>query len=113
MLLKASGAGDIFFFNTYGGLIEIEVDGDYAKIGFIVAFESTLQYETTWLSGLKRGSGLKNLSLVAMDLSVSFVVAVSFWVQTGGCVPVLAYTRRYKSNAVWTSGIEALAEPWS
>ena len=74
--------GDIFF-NTYGGLIEIEVDGDYVvDAGFIVAFESTLQYETTWLSGLKRGSGLKNLVFGGDGLVCKFRGRGKLWVQT-------------------------------
>ena len=82
MLLKASGHGDIFF-NTYGGLLQVDVDGDYVvDTGFIVAFESTLQYETTWLSGLKRGSGLKNLVFGGDGLVCKFRGRGKLWVQT-------------------------------
>ena len=62
---------------------QVDVDGDYVvDTGFIVAFESTLQYETTWLSGLKRGSGLKNLVFGGDGLVCKFRGRGKLWVQT-------------------------------
>ncbi len=101
MLLKASGVGDLFF-NTYGGLLEVDVDGDYVvDTGFIVAFESTLQYETTWLSGLKRGSGLKNLFFGGDGLVCKFRGRGKLWVQTrrvGSFLSWLTPYRRVQKN---------------
>lgn len=54
-LIQAKGTGDLFF-NTYGSLIEIPVDGDYVvDNGYIVAFEETLEYHTEIVGGLKFG----------------------------------------------------------
>lgn len=52
-LIRASGQGDLWF-NTYGGLIEIEVDGEYiVDTGNVVAFTEGLDYNVTMLSGYK------------------------------------------------------------
>ncbi|PCJ56799.1 MAG: TIGR00266 family protein [Planctomycetota bacterium] len=54
-LIQAKGIGDLFF-NTYGSMIEIPVDGNYVvDNGYIVAFEDTLQYHTEVVGGLKFG----------------------------------------------------------
>ncbi len=52
-LLECSGQGELFV-NAYGGIVEIEVDGQYiADTGHVVAFESTLDFRVRGLGGLK------------------------------------------------------------
>ncbi len=42
------------WFNTFGGLIEVEVDGDHVvDTGHIVAFEESLSYSVESVGGLK------------------------------------------------------------
>lgn len=51
-LLKATGYGDIWF-NSYGGIIEVDVRGSYVvDTGYIVAFEDSLHYKVEVLGGL-------------------------------------------------------------
>ena len=52
-LIKCSGNGDLWF-NSFGGIIEIDVDGEYiVDTGYIVAFDSTLDYNVQAVGGLK------------------------------------------------------------
>ena len=52
-LLRCAGQGDLWF-NTYGAIIEVDVNGGYVvDTGCIVAFTSGLQYNVTMLGGYK------------------------------------------------------------
>lgn len=52
-LIKCSGSGDLYF-NSYGGIIPIDVKGDYVvDTGFIVGFTEGLDYDVTMLGGYK------------------------------------------------------------
>ncbi|RME80532.1 MAG: TIGR00266 family protein [Planctomycetota bacterium] len=52
-LIKVEGEGDVFF-NGYGALVEIPVDGSFVvDTGCIAAFESSLQYKVEMIGGLK------------------------------------------------------------
>lgn len=52
-LIRCSGTGDLWF-NTYGAMIEIDVDGDYVvDTGNIVAFTEGLDYNITKVGGYK------------------------------------------------------------
>lgn len=52
-LIKCSGSGDVWF-NTYGALIEIDVDGEYiVDTGHIVAFNQGLDYDIDSVGGYK------------------------------------------------------------
>lgn len=52
-LIRCSGTGDLWF-NTYGGIIEIDVQDDYiVDTSYIVAFTEGLQYNVTKLGGYK------------------------------------------------------------
>lgn len=52
-LIRASGTGDLWF-NTYGAMIELDVDGHYVvDTGNIVAFTDGLEYEVTKVGGYK------------------------------------------------------------
>ncbi len=52
-LIRCSGNGDLWF-NTYGGMIMLDVDGDYVvDTGNIVAFTEGLEYKITKVGGYK------------------------------------------------------------
>ncbi len=52
-LVKCSGQGDLWF-NSYGGIIEIDVNEGYVvDTGHIVAFTEGLEYSVTTVAGLK------------------------------------------------------------
>ncbi|MFP4555472.1 MAG: TIGR00266 family protein [Bacteroidales bacterium] len=52
-LIKCTGNGDLWF-NTYGALLEIEVDGNYVvDTGYIVGFTEGLEYDVQTLGGLR------------------------------------------------------------
>jgi len=61
-LLEASGNGDLFF-NSFGGIVEKEINGDFiVDTGHVVAFEPSLNYKTSgmgnWKSTMLSGEGL-------------------------------------------------------
>ena len=61
-LLEASGNGDLFF-NSFGGIIEKEINGEFiVDTGHVVAFEPSLTYKISgmgnWKSTLLSGEGL-------------------------------------------------------
>jgi uncharacterized protein (TIGR00266 family) len=52
-LIRCSGQGDLFF-NSYGAMYELDVDGDYiVDTGFIVGFTSGLDYSISRVGGYK------------------------------------------------------------
>lgn len=52
-LIKCSGTGDLWF-NTYGAMIEIDVQGEYVvDTGYIVAFTEGLDYKVQSVGGYK------------------------------------------------------------
>lgn len=52
-LIKCSGEGDLWF-NTYGAMIPIDVQGEYIiDTGYIVGFTEGLEYDVTMLGGYK------------------------------------------------------------
>ncbi len=75
-LIRCSGHGDLWF-NTYGALISIEVDGNYVvDTGHIVAFTHGLQYE------VKGISGYKSLFFSGEGLVCRFSGKGKVWIQT-------------------------------
>ena len=61
-LLEASGNGDLFF-NSFGGIVEKEINGDFiVDTGHVVAFEPSLNYKISgmgnWKSTMLSGEGL-------------------------------------------------------
>ncbi len=80
-LLRATGQGDIWF-SSYGGIIEIPVDGDYVvDTGYIVAFEDSLTYHVEMLGGLSF-RGLKTGILGGEGLVCRFRGKGRLWVQS-------------------------------
>lgn len=86
-LIRCSGVGDLWF-NTYGGIIEIDVSGDYVvDTGYIVAFTEGLDYRVTSVGGYK------SLFFYGEGLVCRFSGQGKVWVQT----------RRVPAFARWLS----------
>ncbi len=75
-LIRCSGQGDLWF-NTFGGMIRIEVNGEYiVDTGHIVAFTEGLQYE------VGRIGGYKSLFFSGEGLVCRFTGRGTLWIQT-------------------------------
>lgn len=75
-LVRASGQGDLWF-NTYGGLIELDLDGDYVvDTGNIVAFTEGLEYS------IGKVGGYKSLFFSGEGLVCRFSGKGKVWIQT-------------------------------
>jgi uncharacterized protein (TIGR00266 family) len=75
-LIQCQGTGDLWF-NTYGALIEIDVDGEYVvDTGHIVAFTDGLDYRITSVGGYK------SLFLSGEGLVCRFSGRGKVWIQT-------------------------------
>lgn len=95
VLLKASGAGDIFF-NSYGAIIQIDVGGDFlVDTGYIVAFEDTLNYQVSVVPGL-RGGGFKRLFFSGEGLVCRFQGQGKLWIQTRYSSPYLSWIHQFR-----------------
>lgn len=91
-LMKASGTGDVFF-NTYGAMLEVDVNGGYVVDNtYVVAFESTLDYRVSTITPKDGGLFKKAKSfLFGGEMFVSrFSGQGKLWVQTRS---VAAFTR--------------------
>ncbi len=75
-LIRCSGRGDLWF-NTYGAMIRIDVDGEYVvDTGFIVAFTEGLDYRVS------RVGGYKSLFLSGEGFVCRFRGQGRLWIQT-------------------------------
>lgn len=75
-LIRASGRGDLWF-NSYGGIIELDVDGDYVvDTGNIVAFTDGLEYR------MSKVGGYKSLFFSGEGLVCRFSGKGKVWIQT-------------------------------
>ncbi len=75
-LVKCTGPGDLWF-NTFGGMIAIDVDGSYTvDTGHIVAFSSSLDYR------VGRIGGYKSLFFSGEGLVCHFSGTGRLWIQT-------------------------------
>lgn len=75
-LVKCTGPGDLWF-NTFGGMIAIDVDGTYTvDTGHIVAFSSSLDYS------VGRIGGYKSLFFSGEGLVCHFSGKGRLWIQT-------------------------------
>lgn len=96
VLLRATGQGDLFF-NTFGGLVEIDVtDEYYVDTGYVAAFEDTLQYKITTLPGLQAKAKLKTFFLGGEGLVCRFSGQGKLWIQTRCPYPFLNWLQRYR-----------------
>ncbi|MAR91729.1 MAG: TIGR00266 family protein [Pseudomonadales bacterium] len=77
-LIRASGQGDLWF-NTYGALIEIDVEEDYVvDTGNIVAFTDGLEYS------ISKVGGYKSLFFSGEGFVCRFRGQGKVWIQTRG-----------------------------
>lgn len=96
--LQAKGTGDLFF-NTYGSIIEMPIDGEHIiDNGHIVAFDETLDYSTEVVGGLKLGL---TTFMSGEGIVCRFRGKGRLWVQTRQIPPYINWAWRYaprKSN---------------
>jgi uncharacterized protein (TIGR00266 family) len=94
-LIKCSGKGDLWF-NSYGGIIPIDVtDGYVVDTGHIVAFTEGLTYE------ISRVGGYKSLFFSGEGLVCKFGGQGRVWIQTRKISPFVTWVnpfRRVKSS---------------
>lgn len=84
-LIRAQGRGDLWF-SSYGGIIEIDIDGDYVvDTGNIVAFTDGLEYSIT-----KMGS-YKSLFFSGEGLVCRFKGRGKVWIQTRKAAAFVAW----------------------
>ncbi|MGA1202000.1 MAG: TIGR00266 family protein [Planctomycetota bacterium] len=94
-VLRVTGTGELFF-NSYGGIEEIEVDGEYVvDNGFAVAWEPALSY------GMKRARKIRSF-LFSDQLILRFEGRGRLWVQSRSPQAFAAWVhpfRPVKSNS--------------
>ena len=94
-LIRASGTGDLWF-NTFGAMIEIDVQGSYVvDTGHIVAFTDGLDYQIRMLGGYK------SLFFSGEGLVCQFSGQGKVWIQTrkiGGFASWIYPFRRVRSK---------------
>lgn len=89
-LIKCSGVGDLWF-NAYGGIIELDVDGDYVvDTGYIVAFTEGLSYD------VKSVGGYKSLFFSGEGLVCRFEGKGKVWIQTKQIAPFANFLYMYR-----------------
>ncbi len=89
-LIKCSGHGDLWF-NSYGGIIEIDVtDGYVVDTGHIVAFTNGLDYSVT------RIGGYKSLFFSGEGLVCRFKGVGKVWIQTRKITPFLGWVNPFR-----------------
>jgi uncharacterized protein (TIGR00266 family) len=75
-MIKCSGTGDLWF-NTFGGLIEIDVKNNYVvDTGYIVGFTEGLRYD------VRPVAGMKSLFFSGEGLVCQFSGEGKVWIQT-------------------------------
>ncbi|MBT5872548.1 MAG: TIGR00266 family protein [Candidatus Latescibacteria bacterium] len=91
-LIRCSGTGDLWF-NTYGGLIELDVSGDYVvDTGHIVAFTEGLDYKVSSIGGYK------SLFLSGEGLVCRFKGEGKVWIQTRQVPPFSAWLYPFRPS---------------
>lgn len=89
-LVRASGQGDLWF-NTYGGMIELDVDGDYVvDTGNIVAFTEGLDYS------ISKIGGYKSLFFSGEGLVCRFKGKGKVWIQTRTAGAFVSWAHWYR-----------------
>jgi uncharacterized protein (TIGR00266 family) len=89
-LIKCSGEGDLFF-NSYGAIIQINVeDGYVVDTGNIVAFTSELEYTVQKLGGYK------SLFLSGEGFVARFTGKGKLWIQTKKVRPLVSFANPFR-----------------
>lgn len=90
-LIKCSGKGDLWF-NSYGGIIPIDVtDGYVVDTGHIVAFTEGLTYE------ISRVGGYKSLFFSGEGLVCKFRGQGRVWIQTRKISPFITWVNPFRT----------------
>lgn len=91
-LIKVSGAGDLWF-NSYGGIMEIDVQDAYVvDTGHIVAFTGGLDYRVS------RVGGYKSLFFSGEGFVCRFSGQGKVWIQTRKVGPLLSFLRPFRPS---------------
>ncbi len=91
-LIKCSGEGDLFF-NSYGGIIEINVnDGYVVDTGNIVGFTEGLSYE------IKSVGSYKSLFFSGEGLVAKFSGSGRLWIQTKKVRPLVSWANPFRPS---------------
>ena len=99
-LIKCSGSGDLWF-NTFGGILEIDVsDGYVVDTGYIVGFTGGLEYR------IERVGGLKSFFLSGEGLVCRFAGTGKIWVQTRQPSPFVGWADFFRPIKTETSTTE-------
>lgn len=89
-LIRASGRGDLWF-NTYGGMIVKDVDGEYVvDTGNIVAFTDGLDYS------IQKFGGYKSLFFSGEGLVCRFRGKGRVWIQTRAPGALLSWVEQFR-----------------
>ncbi|MCT4561806.1 MAG: TIGR00266 family protein [Crocinitomicaceae bacterium] len=84
-LIRCQGSGDLWF-NSYGGIIPIDVDGEYViDTGHIVGFTDGLEYS------VRSVGGYKSLFFSGEGLVCQFRGKGKVWIQTRKLQPFLSW----------------------
>lgn len=91
-LVRCSGRGDLWF-NTYGGMIAVDVDGEYiVDTGHIVAFTEGLEYQ------VGRIGGYKSLFFSGEGLICRFSGRGRLWIQTRKLGAFASWVRPFRPH---------------
>ena len=94
-LIQAIGPGDLWF-SSYGGILEIPVNGSYVvDTGYVVAFEDTLNYSVELLGGLSF-RGLKTGIFGGEGLVCRFSGQGKLWIQSRHLTPLLNFLNAFR-----------------
>lgn len=89
-LIKCSGIGDLWF-NSFGGIIPIDVEDDYVvDTGHIVAFTEGLEYS------ISRVGGYKSLFFSGEGLVCHFRGKGKVWIQTRKISPFIGWINPFR-----------------
>jgi len=89
-LIRCSGSGDLWF-NSYGGILEIDVeDGYVVDTGHIVAFTEGLEYS------ISRVGGYKSLFFSGEGLVCRFSGKGKVWIQTRKIQPFIGWVNPFR-----------------
>lgn len=91
-LIRCSGTGDLWF-NSYGGIIQIDVeDGYVVDTGHIVAFTDGLDYE------ISKVGGYKSLFFSGEGLVCRFSGKGKVWIQTRKIQPFISWVHPFRPS---------------
>ncbi len=91
-LIKCSGTGDLWF-NSYGGIIPIDVkDGYVVDTGHIVAFTEGLEYKVT------KPTNYKSLFFSGEGFVCRFSGEGRVWIQTRKVMPLTSFLWRFRPS---------------